>query len=280
MEKKEKDGVEIDLKRLMMAVLYRWWIILLATIVCGTAAFCYAWFSITPVYAANVKLYVNNNYVDSPGYSSAQITAAKDLAATYMVILESRNVLDEVSEKTGGKYSYGQLKSMVSATAINETEVFQVQVTGTDYKDAATIANYIAEVLPAKITAIVEGSSVRVIDFAVENPNPVGPSYEKYLLLGAAAGMVLSVALVVVIDLTDTSIKSEEYLIHVYGKFPLLAVIPDSEHTGSSYKKGYYRYSRGYYETEQQRQKRHQQRKQNNPTEKPQKKDEKKGGNG
>lgn len=276
MEDKKRDGVEIDLKRLFLAVLYRWWIILLATIVGGTAAFCYAWFGLTPVYASNVKLYVNNNYVDSPGYSSAQITAAKDLAATYMVILESRNVLDEVSEKTGGKYSYGQLKSMVSATAINETEVFQVQVTGTDYKDAAIIANYIAEVLPAKITAIVEGSSVRVIDFAVENSNPVGPSYEKYLLLGAAAGMVLSVALVVIIDLTDTSIKSEEYLIQAYGKIPLLAVIPDSESAGNGYKKGYYRYSRGYYETEQQRKQR-QQRKQNDQTAKPQKDDQKGG---
>ena len=253
MEKKDKEGVEIDLKRLFLAVLSRWWIILLATIVCGTAAFCYAWFSMTPVYASNVKLYVNNNYVDSPGYSSAQITAAKDLAATYMVILESRSVLDEVSLKTGGKYSYGQLKSMVSATAINETEVFQVQVTCTDYKDACVVANYVAEVLPAKITEIVEGSSVRVIDFAVENPSPVGPSYEKYLLLGAAAGMVLSVALVIVVDLTDTSIKSEDYLIQAYGKFPLLAVIPDSQSSGSAYKKGYYR---GYYESEQQRKQR------------------------
>jgi len=216
--------------------------------------------------------------VDSPGYSSAQITAAKDLASTYMVILESRTVLEEVREKIGGKYSYSQLKSMVSASSINETEVFQVQVTSTDYKDAAVIANCIADVLPAKITAIVEGSSVRVVDRAVENPNPVGPSYKKYLLLGAAAGMVLSMALVVLIDLTDKSIKSEEYLIQVYGKIPLLAVIPDSEHAGSSYKKGYYRYSRGYYETEQQRKQRHQQRKQDAAPAKPQGKEEQKGG--
>lgn len=278
MEHKEKEGVEIDLKRLFLAVLYRWWIILLATIVCGTAAFCYAWFGMAPVYASNVQLFVNNNYVDSPGYSSAQLTAAKDLAATYMVILESRNVLEEVAERTGNKYTYGQLKSMVSASAINETEVFKVQVAGGNYKDVAVIANCIADVLPAKITAIVEGSSVRVIDYAEENPNPVGPSYEKYLLLGAAIGMVLSVALVIIVDLTDTSIKSEEYLIQVYGKFPLLAVIPDSESTGSGYKKGYYRYSRGYYETEQQLKQRHQQRKQNEEAAKPQKKDEQKGG--
>lgn len=263
MENKEKEGIEIDLKRLFSALLYRWWIILLAMILCGTATFCYAWFGVTPVYSSSVKLYVNNNYVDSPGYSSAQILAAKDLAATYMVILESRNVLDVVSDRTNGYYSYSQLKSMVSATAINETEVFQVTVTGASYKDVAIIANHIADVLPEKITAIVEGSSVRVVDYAVENPNPVGPNYEKYALLGAAIGLVLSMGVIILADVTDTRIKSEEYLIQVYGKFPLLAVIPGAESSSGYGKKGYYRgYSYGYYESEKKRQERKKQQRQ------------------
>lgn len=253
MENKEKDGVEIDLKRLLMALLYRWWIIVLAVILCGTATFCYAWFGITPVYSSSVKLYVNNNYVDSPGYSSAQITAAKDLASTYMVILESRTVLDVVSKKLDGRYSYGQLKSMVSASSINETEVFQVKVTCANYKDAAIIANHIADVLPEKITAIVEGSSVRVVDYAVENPNQVAPSYQKYTLLGAAIGLVLSVVVIVLADIMDTTIKSEEYLIQAYGKYPLLAVIPGTESSSGYGKKGYYR---GYYESESKRKER------------------------
>ena len=140
MERKEKEGVEIDLKRVLIAMMYRWWIIVLAVVLFGTAAFSYAWFGMTPVYSSNVKLYVNNNYVESPGYSSAQIMAAKDLAATYMVILESRNVLEEVSKRVDGRYTYEQLRSMVSASAVNETEVFQVTVTGQNYKDVAKIA--------------------------------------------------------------------------------------------------------------------------------------------
>ena len=84
MENKEKDGLEIDLKRIFSAVLSLWWVILLATIVCGTAAFCYAWFGLTPVYSSSVQLYVNNNYVDSPGYSSAQITAASAVPGEWL----------------------------------------------------------------------------------------------------------------------------------------------------------------------------------------------------
>ena len=239
MERKEKEGVEIDLKRVLIAMMYRWWIIVLAVVLFGTAAFSYAWFGMTPVYSSNVKLYVNNNYVESPGYSSAQIMAAKDLAATYMVILESRNVLEEVSKRVDGRYTYEQLRSMVSASAVNETEVFQVTVTGQNYKDVAKIANCIAEVLPDRIKGIVEGSSVRVVDGAVENPNPVGPSYKKYALLGAAIGLVLSVVVVALVDMMDTTIKSEEYLIQAYGKIPLLAVIPGAD-SASGYSRGYY----------------------------------------
>ena len=243
MERNEKEGVEIDLKRLFLVLLQRAWLIGLVGVLCAALAFCYAWFFVTPTYSASTQLYVNNNYVDSPGFSSSQLMAAQDLAETYMVILESRNVLDVVASRTNLGYTYRQLKSMISASAVNETEVFQVTVTGYDYQHVAIIANAIAQVLPDKIAAVVEGSSVRVVDYAVENPSPVGPSYSRYLLLGAVVGIVLSAAAVVLLDITDTTIISEDHLSQVYGKYPLLAVIPDSENSragGKGYYKGNY----------------------------------------
>ena len=241
MERNENREIfEIDLKRLLLVLWSRAWIILLTAILLGALAFCYAWFFITPTYAARAKLYVNNNYADSPGFSSSQITAAQDLADTYMVIMESRNVLDVVAERTKLGYTYGQLVSMVSAAAVNETEVFEVTVTCTNYQHAALIANTITEVLPDKIAAVVEGSSVRVVDYAVENPNPVGPNYHRFLLLGAVLGFALSTAVIVILDLLDTTINSEEYLNQAYSKFPLLAVVPGAESTKKGYYKGYY----------------------------------------
>lgn len=247
MENNEINGIEIDLKRLVMALWGRAWIILLVSVLVAAMAFGYAWFFITPTYSASVQLYVNNNYVDSPGFSSSQIVAAQNLAQTYMVIMESRSVLTEVQKKTGLGYSYGQLTKMISAASVNETEVFQVDVVSTNYKDATAIANAIADILPDKITAVVEGSSVRVVDYAVENPNPVDPDYRRYAILGAVLGAVLSAAAVIVADLLDNSINSEDYLVRVYDTVPLLAVIPGAENTkGSSYK--------GYYESEKKRQ--------------------------
>lgn len=241
MEKNEnQETIEIDLKRLLSVLWSKAWIILLVCALTAALSYGYARFFITPTYTATARFYVNNNYVDSPGFSSSQITAAQDLANTYMVIMESRNVFDDVRKRTKLGYTCDQLKSMVSAAAVNETEVFEVTVICTNYQHAAMIANAITDVLPDKIAAVVEGSSVRVVDYAVENPNPVGPNYQSFLLLGAALGLVLSAVVVVVADLLDTTINSEDYLNQVHEKFPLLAVIPGTGGTKTGHYKGYY----------------------------------------
>lgn len=241
MEKYEKQEIiEIDVKRLLWVLWRRAWIILLVAALAGGLGYGYARFFITPTYAATTRLYVNNNYVDSPGFSSSQITAAQDLANTYMVILESRSVLEKVREQINLGYTYGQLKNMISAYSVDETEVFEVRVTCVDYRHAAIIANGIAEVLPEKIATVVEGSSVRVVDYAVENPNPVGPNHQSFLLLGMALGFAVSTIILVVLELLDTTIYSEEYLTQTYENLPLLTVIPGTASTRNGYYKGYY----------------------------------------
>ena len=236
-------NIEIDLKHLAGVVLRRAWIIILVGILLGAIAFGYAHFFVTPTYSSHTKLYVNNTYETSSGvYSPAQLVAAQYLAETYMVILESRSVLEQVQQRTGLNYSQAQLKNMISAAAVNETEVFQVTVTCTNYEHAAIIAAVITEVLPDAISAVVDGSSVRVVERAIENPNPVGPNYQRYAMAGGLVGVILTVAIVVLLELLNKSIDSEEYLSRVYSDVPLLAVIPGDIGKNSGYKNysGYY----------------------------------------
>ena len=244
--RENREHLEVDLRRMIVVLWSNLWIILLVGALLAAMGFGYAWLTIEPTYSANTKLYVNNNYPDSPGYSSSQLVAAQDLADTYMVILRTHNVLDAVAEEVNLGYSYGQLRGMISASAVNETEVFQVTVTCNDYKHAAIIANAIAKVLPQKLPEIVDVASVRVVDYATENPNPVGPSYTRYAMMGFILGAMASAAIFVVAELMDTTINSEEYLAHVYKEYPLLAVVPGAESTKSGYK-GYKGYYKGYY---------------------------------
>ena len=238
----DKQGViEIDLKRMAWKLLDRLWLIILIGILCGAMAFGYAYMCLTPQYSASTQLYVNNTYGEAtPGFSSSQLSAAQGLVHTYMVILESRSVMEKVQEQTNLNYSYSQLRAMVSAAPVDDTEVFKVTVTCANYKHAALIANAIAEVLPERITQIVDGSSVRVVDYAVESSSRVSPSYKKFALYGLAVGILLTAGLIVLSDLVDSSINSEEYLACVYEDIPLLAVVADGDNEKTNYHKGYY----------------------------------------
>lgn len=243
-------NMDIDLKRALFVLWSKIWVVILVAAVLGVAGYSYAHFFTTPMYSSSIKIYVNNHNSESQIFSTSQLQAAQNLADTYMVILKSRSVLDKVSEQTALGYSTSALSRMITAHSINGTEVFEVVVTTTDYKHSATIANAVADVLPGKMSEVAVGSSVRIVDYANENPTPVNSSDKKYTTLGAAIGVLLSAGAIVLSDIMDTTITSEDYLTHTYYKYPLLAVIPDANETKSNYYRGYHRgYYRGYYQT-------------------------------
>ena len=249
--------VEVDIKHLLAVLLHRSWIILLAGILLASTAFGYAYLFVKPTYASGVKFYVNN--INSSAvqnnsgiyYSPAQLTAAKYLAETYMVVLHSGPVLRQVQEQTGLNYTQAQLKKMIASGTVNDTEVFQIVVTCENYKHAAQIAQALTTVLPDAISEVVIGSSVRIVEHAVENPNPVGPNYIRYILIGALVGVLLSGGIIIFVDLADTTIDTEDYLTTTYEDVPLLAVIPSGED-----KKRYYKGYKGYYAAESKQAKR------------------------
>jgi capsular polysaccharide biosynthesis protein len=250
MIKKNNDSDEIDLLEVAKALLHRWWALVLAVVIFGAAAFGYTYFFIDPLYQSSTLLYVNNSDISlgatSFTISNADLTAAQKLVNTYVVILKSRTALSEVIEEAGLNYSYEDLKDMISAAAVNSTEVFEVVVTSKDPAEAERIANTIANVLPEKIADIVSGSDVRIVDYAVIPSHRSSPSYTRNTAIGMLLGLVLSAAAVILAGMFDDNIRSEDYLAQAYPDIPLLAVIPDM--VGGKHSGGYYRYGgNGYY---------------------------------
>ena len=226
MAQKERDMIEIDLLKLVLILWRKAWAIVLAMIVMGGIAFGVTYNFIEPTYQASVKVYVNNTNQNNSTISSADISTQRTLVQTYIVTLKSRTTLNEVIKQANLDYDFEELSGMISAEAVDSTEVFEVTVVSKDAKEAAEIANTIAEVLPTRISEIVESSSVKILDYAIINNEPVSPSYIKNIAIGALAGAVVAVALIFLQFVLDNKIHSEEYLIEHY-KYPILAVIPD-----------------------------------------------------
>ena len=240
---------EIDLLELAKALVRRWWALVLAVVIFGMAAFGYTYFLIDPLYKSSALLYVNNSDISlgstSFSISSADLTAAQKLVNTYIVILKSRTALNEVKSRANLDYSYEELKDMISAAPVNSTEVFEVVVTSKDPAEAERIANTIASILPDKISDIVSGSDVRIVDYAVIPSHRSSPSYTRNTAIGMILGLIISAIVVIIAYLMDDNIRSEDYLTQTYPDIPLLAVIPDM--VGSKHSGGYYGYRYGGY---------------------------------
>ena len=245
--------VYIDLRQLFTLLVRKSWLIAVISILCAAFVFLWTYFFITPQYEADIKVYVNNSSLSlgsaSFSISSSEISAAQSLVNTYVVILNSRSTLDELVSRTDLGYTAEQLEKMISAEAVNETEIFKITVTSSKPEDSAKIANAIALILPAKIADTVEGSSVRIVDYAQTPTKMSSPSYTQNTVFGFVVGLLLSSVVIVCLDFFNNSVRSEDYLTQTYPDIPLLTVIPDTA-PGKEYgyykKHGYYKKSRYY----------------------------------
>lgn len=227
MVERKKENMEIDLTKLLFLYLRKWWLILLCAIVGGGIMYFYTATFVTPLYQAGVTIYVNNvrsgeqiDYI-----SGSNLTASQQLVSTYVNIIRSDTVLEKVADSTGLDISAAYIRSIMSASQVGETELFDVYISHPDPEMAAFIANAIAEVAPGEIESFVEGSSTKIVDYAKVPQTPYSPSYRKNIVLGAGVAVVLIVAVLTIRDLLDVRIKKEEDLMEI-SDLPVLGRIP------------------------------------------------------
>lgn len=222
------DGTkEIDLRRLGNALLKRIWAIILCAVVVACAVFVYSKNFITPQYRTNISIYVNNtNKGQNVGISSSDLATSQRLVATYIDVLKSDLVLDQVAQQLKLNIPASGLRGMLRAESPEGTEVLTVYVSNSDRFLAAQIANAIADVAPSAIAEIVVGSSAKIIDRAKVPAEPYSPNNAKNALAGFLIGGVIAIGGVILGVLLDVRIKDEEDLARICSA-PVLGNIPD-----------------------------------------------------
>ena len=234
MEEKNRasmDEFDIDLGRIFRSVLDRSWLVAIVAVLCALIVFVGTFFFVTPKYEAAAMFYVNNNSLSvadaSFSISSGDLSTSRNLVKSYLVILNTRETLDSVLDYAGvDQLTYMQLGKMLTAGAVNETEIFQVVVTSTDPGEAEKLANAIAYILPKRIDTIIDGTSAKIVSSAVRPSRPSSPSFTKNTLIGFLAGLLLSVGAIALKEVFDITIRGEEDIARI-SKLPILAAVPD-----------------------------------------------------
>jgi capsular polysaccharide biosynthesis protein len=125
----------------------------------------------------------------------------------------------------------------MSASQVDETEMFNVYIADADPEMAAVIANAVAVEAPAQIEEFVEGSSTKIVDYAKVPTEPYSPSLTHNVGVGAAAGIAAALAYLTLHFLLDVRIKDEQELEQLL-ELPILGRVPSFDHMDKK-QKGY-----------------------------------------
>lgn len=230
---------EIDLLELFYIVRAKLHIVVFSTLFVGLLALLGSIILITPQYQASITMYVNNFSAENGASTLTQsdLNASMQLVDTYSAIISSKTVLEMVIDEAEVDLTTEELEKKIETEAINKTEVFVVNVLNSDPKEASRIANAIAEIAPEQIAEIVDGSSVKVVDYAKIPEEIETPNYLKNTLIGFILGLFFSVGIIILLDWMDTSIKTESDFER--WNLPVLGVVPDLEESKRKKNRGY-----------------------------------------
>ena len=228
----EDDYITIDFQEIFNLLLKKIVWIILCAVVCGIAGFVVNWFVLKPVYQANAMLIVNTRDEQNVLITNDQINSARQLVNTYEVILKSDTVLDQVLSAlitgeliSSDKMTTNSLKSKITVSPVNSTQVMRISAQDNDPQLALAMVDEILTVAPSIIIRTVKAGSVEVVSFPKLNPRPVSPKKTRNLALCIAGGAVAAAAFIIIQDLLDTTVKTDEDIRKKLG-LPVLGVIP------------------------------------------------------
>lgn len=237
----------VTIQRIVGVLLHRIKFIILATVVMGLLFFMYSRFVIAPRYSTSTMIYVQN-------YSSSQRESANNKSTT------PKNADDDTAKKTTNEENQKIYPADISASAnlaeicvtlfknsdemtalydgctvnvdvADGTFFITITVDGTDAQKCANVANQLAEKASEVYNSKFSYGQIGTLRQAKVPSAPYAPSNTKNMLIGAAIGLIASCLISILIELIDTTIKSEDDIQDIYG-IPIFAEIPDFENQG------------------------------------------------
>lgn len=215
----------IDLIGLMFYVLEKFWIVLLAAILCA-AIMGYSATRSVPMYTATSKLYIVDP--DSSGINIADLQLGTVLTLDYQEVFKTWEVHEMVREELNLPYSYEAMQSFMRVTNPEDTRVLYIDVTYPDAQMAADIANAYAKAAKEFIINTMRGEMPS--DFSIALVPGVAQVVSKAgsLVKGFLLGSVLSVGVLTLLFVLDDRPRTPED-ISMYGGIPTLAVLPSTK---------------------------------------------------
>ena len=226
---KEQEKFEIDVFQLVKVLWKRKFLIVLAALVAGLAAFAYSSFVIQPQYTSTTRIYVvNRNQADKPGLTNQDLQAGSYLVKDYREIILSQDVLEKVVADQSLAMDAKTLGRKVSVTVPADTRIVSISVRDGKPEEASRIANALREVAAQKIISVTRVSDVTTLEEARPATSPSSPNIRRNTMMATIAGVGFVTVIVLLVELMDDRVKRPEDIEEVM-HLSLLGVIPNLE---------------------------------------------------
>lgn len=180
-------------------------------------------------YTAQTSMYIlANSNTESQSTNYTDLTASQLLANDVATLLQS----DRVEADAASSLGLTDLSDYkVSVTSETTTRVISLVVTGPDPQGVADVANEMASQVSVVAQDVQMADSINVIDEAVAPTSPSGPNRMLYIAVAFLAGLFLAIAIVVLMDMLNTRIRSSEDAEELLG-VPVVGRIPAMKKKG------------------------------------------------
>lgn len=200
--------------------------ILLAIVIIVIIGNVYTIITRVPMYQSNTTIVLVGE--SKKEYSQSDSLLNQNLIGTYSEIITSRKVLQQVIDNLKLKTTVDELSSNIITSSVEDTEIIRITVNNERKKQAAEIADEVAEVFSDEIQDIYNLENVAIIDKAEVANSPYNINYVKDNIIYLAIGIVLSFGVVFVMYYFDTTIKSSEVVEEKLG-LTVIGIVPKED---------------------------------------------------
>ena len=251
MENSTKTENTIDLRRLWMLLRAHIWAIIAWAVGLGAVGFVLAAFVVEPKYTSTTQILVNQkrNASDAGQAYTAQqadvqmINTYKDIITSPVILKDAskwiKNPTEVVKPAKKAKYrtladgtkklispaepavirragrgynvSAKEMQKDISVTTQQNSQVFTISAKSNDSEKAQAIANAVAQTFKSKIKKIMKVNNVTIVSPAVLGTKTF-PKTSLFTLAGIILGLIISIALVVLRDSFNTTVRDDDYL--------------------------------------------------------------------
>jgi polysaccharide biosynthesis transport protein len=200
------------------------------------------------VYTSDARLFVNIPAARDTQEALQGVQLSSDLIQSYATIVKSRSVAEQIKTRLGLPASF-DLNGKINATQQPNTLILAISASDHDPARAQSIAQAAATVLNDKIgelehdRAPASAVEASIVDAATHPTAPSSPRPLRNTLLGLFLGLVAGLAISLLLDALDRSVKSAAVIEALLGA-PPLAVVPQVRDAKSALLTGSSRASR------------------------------------